>query len=121
MTEAERDLIRRQSDCIAQQTREIEALRAEVDRLGRILADEGDALAHLRRLYSDPSSSVATVLRAAAEAAPYERAKAPQLNQFSVLIDDLSARLAARRKGEDVRIIDGRLVDEPDDEGDTAD
>src|SRR6516165_10840899 len=109
MSEAERDLIRRQSDCIARQTQEIEALQAEIARLNGIIRDEGDALAHLRRLYTDPSSSVATVLRACDAAIPYERSRPPQLNQFSVLIDDLSARLAARRKGEDadVRIIDG--------------
>jgi hypothetical protein len=79
-TEAElEDLIQRQSSCIRSQLAEIESLRAEVDRLNGVLRDEGDALAHLRRIYSDTNSPLSAVLKAAGIAVNFERPRPPSV------------------------------------------
>jgi hypothetical protein len=116
MTEEERNLVARQSDCIARQTSEIAALKLEIDRLNAVIRDEGDALAHLRRLYSDPSSSVATVVRACAEAIPYERSRQPVLS-VGIDVSAFAERLARARRGE-VEAIEATAEDT--DEADTV-
>jgi hypothetical protein len=100
MTEEERNLVARQSDCIARQTSEIAALKLEIDRLNAVIRDEGDALAHLRKIYSNPSSSTAAVLRACDAAIPYERSRQPVLSVNAGFdLDRLADRLGAVRKG----------------------
>jgi hypothetical protein len=121
MANKERDLIQRQSNCIAQQTatiaaleKEIEALKAEVARLDAIIRDEGDALAHLRKIYSDPSSSTAAVLRACDAALPFERSRQPVLavNAFVGFAERLRERRLAYY---------ARMNDAPDDDADDPD
>jgi hypothetical protein len=115
MTEAERDLIARQTAVIKEQLARITELESEVARLNAIIRDEGDALMHLRRLYTDPSSSVATVLRACDAAIPFERSRLPTV-AIGLDLTSFAARLAAARRGE---VIESTVDDEAD-EADTA-
>jgi hypothetical protein len=113
MTEAERDLIARQTAVIKEQLARITELESEVARLNAIIRDEGDALKHLRRLYTDPSSSVATVLRACDAAIPFERSRLPTV-AVGLDLTSFAARLGAQRRGEVIDVT-------PDDEAPIVD
>jgi hypothetical protein len=112
MSEAERNLIARQTAVIKEQLARITELESEVARLNAIIRDEGDALAHLRRIYSDPSSSTAAVLRACDAAIPFERSRLPTLS-FGLDVSAFAERLARARRGE-VEAIDVTPGDTPD-------
>jgi hypothetical protein len=105
-------LVARQTEALKSQLDRIAELEAEVARLNAVISGGHDALQTLQRLYSDTSQPVSVIMRAAAEAAPYERAKAPQVSHIGLFVDDFAARLRAQRMG---------LVDvTPDDEADEA-
>jgi hypothetical protein len=70
------DRIPRLEALIRLQMEEIDRLRAENRRLvDWIMGDEPDALTALQRVYSDPQTDQAGVIKAAASALPFERAK----------------------------------------------
>src|SRR6516165_10614278 len=80
MTEAEgeefRQLARLQYREIEKLRAQLAALQAENRRLQDwIMGDEPDALTALQRVYSDPQTDQAGVIKAAASALPFERAK----------------------------------------------
>jgi hypothetical protein len=112
-------IIQRQTAALQQQIgrigeleAEIVSLRAENARLEAVIRDEGDALAHLRRLYTDPSLPTSLTLRAAESAVAYERARPPSVDVHLVGIAD---RLGAARAAYLERVKIEQSVDGPDD------
>jgi hypothetical protein len=96
------------------------ALKLQVDRnteleaeIGRI-RNEGGALAHLKRLYTDPTMPTSVTLKAAGLAAPFETPRMPVLS-VGLDVSAFAARLAAARRGE------LEVIAEPGDEADTGD
>jgi hypothetical protein len=80
--------------------------------VGRIRS-EGGALAHLKKLYNDPTMPTSVTLKAAGLAAPFETPKAPQTH-IGFDVSSFANRLAAARRGEVIDVM-------PDDEADTGD
>ena len=73
------DIIQRQTAALKSQMNRIAELEAEVARLNGVISGDCDALQTLQKIYSDPANPLSTVMKAAAEAVAYERAKPPSV------------------------------------------
>jgi hypothetical protein len=100
-----------QLECIVrEQMAEIDQLRAtvsqkdqELDVLVAWIAGDGDALARLQAVYSDPRSKIADVIKSSIGALPFERSKPAQLNvvvDFKARVHDARQRTIELRKAE---------------------
>jgi hypothetical protein len=101
------DVLRRQSAVIKEQLAEIEGLRAEVDRLARVISGSADALRVLQEIYTNRGNPVATIMRAAESAVAYERSKpaAITVNAGISLYDVLERKRLERQQA---KVIDAK-------------
>jgi hypothetical protein len=105
------DIIARQTAALKLQADRIVELDAEVARLNGIIEGSSDALQTLQRIYTDRSNPVSTIMRAAAEAVPYERSRLPTLS-VNADITGLADRLQAAREEylSRCKVVDGKTI-----------